>query len=69
MCGIIGLMADSKHPSAGENGAHPDETPERERETGVSGLPRAKLFYMASGYGFGQEAAVDERERGVSLTP
>lgn len=61
-------MAHSKHPSTDENGAPLDEAPQ-EREIGVSGLPRAKLFYMASGYGFGQELPVDERERGVSLAP
>jgi hypothetical protein len=46
-------MTNSKHHPPKQHGQQPGSTYEPEQDVGVSGLPRAKLFYMTSGYGFG----------------
>ena len=65
-------MTNSKHRPPDHNGSQPDDArePDREmpdREMGVSGLPRAKLFYMTSGYGFGEMPEGEDRERSAGL--
>ena len=46
-------MSDSKQRPPERDGEQPDGTPEPERDAGAAGLPRAKLQYIISGYGFG----------------
>ena len=62
-------MTNSKHRAAKPNGQQPGGTPEAEQDVGVSGLPRAKLFYMTSGYGFGDIPEGADQTRAVDVTP
>ena len=61
-------MTNSKHRPPKQNGQQPDGMREPEQDVGVSGLPRAKLFYMTSGYGFGDIPEGADHERTVNVT-
>lgn len=61
-------MTNSKHRPRKQDGQQPGGTSEAEQDVGVSGLPRAKLFYMTSGYGLGDVQEDVDQGRATHVT-